>query len=79
MASSQQPPTESRVSPGAGFRLIDPSSLVEEETIPDYRAQRYYPVVFGEVFSERYQVVGKLGYGSSSTIWLCRDLKCVTS
>ena len=29
----------------------------------------------GEVFNSRYQVVAKLGFGTSSTIWLCRDLE----
>ncbi|KAL4886613.1 protein kinase [Aspergillus karnatakaensis] len=35
----------------------------------------YYPVHPGDVFHSRYQVVSKLGYGTSSTVWLCRDSK----
>ncbi|KAB8078502.1 kinase-like domain-containing protein [Aspergillus leporis] len=35
----------------------------------------FYPVYIGEVFAPRYQVVSKLGYGTSSTAWLCRDLR----
>jgi serine/threonine-protein kinase SRPK3 len=27
------------------------------------------------VFNERYKTIGKLGYGSASTVWLCRDLR----
>ncbi|KKA29357.1 hypothetical protein TD95_001956, partial [Thielaviopsis punctulata] len=46
---------------------------IEEETLPDYRSEDYYPVNIGEVFVDRYEVVGKLGYGSNSTSWLCRD------
>ncbi|QVM13755.1 hypothetical protein D8B26_008386 [Coccidioides posadasii str. Silveira] len=49
-------------------------SKIEEETIPGYVAARYYPVRIGEVFNERYQVVGKLGYGATSTVWLARDM-----
>lgn len=48
---------------------------IEEEAIPGYVAARYYPVRIGEVFNERYQVVGKLGYGGTSTVWLARDMK----
>ncbi|KJX97005.1 protein kinase [Zymoseptoria brevis] len=46
---------------------------IEEETIPGYIASRYYPVRIGEVFQARYQVVGKLGFGVTSTVWLARD------
>jgi serine/threonine protein kinase len=48
--------------------------LVEEETLPGYKAERYYPVRKDELFQERYRVIGKLGYGSASTVWLCHDL-----
>ncbi|KAL2218848.1 protein kinase [Thermoascus aurantiacus ATCC 26904] len=73
MASSRRP-SEPRTFPSTGFKLIDPSISTEEELIPNYIAQRYYPVRIGEVFNKRYQVVGKLGHGSSSTVWLRRDL-----
>lgn len=39
-----------------------------------YNADTYYPVQIGEVLNSRYQVVGKLGYGVTSTVWLARDL-----
>jgi hypothetical protein len=29
----------------------------------------------GEVIQGRYQVVAKLGYGTTSTVWLSRDLR----
>ncbi|KAI2617881.1 serine threonine protein kinase, CMGC group [Hypoxylon sp. NC1633] len=56
------------------FPRLSPNQKVEEETIPDYVASRYYPVRIGEVFQDKYQVVGKLGFGASSTVWLARDL-----
>jgi hypothetical protein len=34
-------------------------------------------VRLGEVFESRYQVVAKLGHGTASTVWLCRDLRYV--
>jgi hypothetical protein len=53
------------------------SSPVEEETVPTYEPQRFYPAKLGEVFYSRYTVVSKLGFGMNSTIWLCRDSKYV--
>ena len=48
---------------------------IEEETLPDYTAEQYYPTQIGEVIKERYQVIGKLGFGSTSTAWLARDME----
>lgn len=57
------------------FPRIPLDHLIEEETLPDYVASRYYPTRIGELIKERYQVVGKLGFGASSTVWLARDLR----
>ncbi|KAG9556661.1 kinase-like protein, partial [Aureobasidium melanogenum] len=54
--------------------LLDPSVLVEEETLRDYKAERFFPVRINQAFNDRYRVISKLGYGSASTVWLCRDL-----
>jgi serine/threonine protein kinase len=70
-----RPPSPPRIFSNLNFRRISPAEKVEEETFPDYLAARYYPVRIGEVFVSRYQVVGKLGYGVFSTVWLARDLK----
>ncbi|KAK9787336.1 hypothetical protein SCARD494_10651 [Seiridium cardinale] len=56
------------------FTRIPPNQKIEEETFPDYVASRYYPADIGETFVDRYQIVGKLGFGASSTVWLARDL-----
>ncbi|KAE8153633.1 kinase-like protein [Aspergillus avenaceus] len=56
------------------FTRIPANHLIEEETLPDYVASRYYPVRIGEILRDRYQVVGKLGFGASSTVWLARDI-----
>lgn len=53
---------------------LDSSRTVEEENVRGYKAEHYYPVKTGEVFQHRYSVIGKLGYGSASTVWLCHDL-----
>lgn len=53
---------------------LDLSALIEEETLRDYKAERFYPVQVGEAFNGRYRIISKLGYGSASTVWFCRDL-----
>lgn len=73
--SMQTAMEERRRFPTSGFEVIETDQLVEEEELPDYRADRFYPVQLGEVFHDRYQVITKLGFGSSSTTWLARDLK----
>ncbi|KAG6175631.1 hypothetical protein E4U27_006036 [Claviceps purpurea] len=59
--------------PSKGFAVVPTDEKIEEETLPNYVASRFYPVKIGEVFRARYQVVGKLGYGVTSTVWLARD------
>ncbi|KAB8215212.1 kinase-like protein [Aspergillus novoparasiticus] len=68
------PVSQPRVFPDSGFHSLDSTVTFEEETLPDYLEERYYPVHIGEIFKSQYQVVTKLGFGSSSTVWLCRDL-----
>jgi hypothetical protein len=48
-------------------------SLIEEQTLPRYSPQRYYPVRLGESIKDRYLVIAKLAYGGSSAVWLARD------
>ncbi|KAL5612212.1 hypothetical protein BROUX41_000248 [Berkeleyomyces rouxiae] len=50
---------------------------LEEEFLvgPATAAADYFPVRIGALYhAERYQVVGKLGFGRTSTVWLARDL-----
>ncbi|KAJ6047187.1 kinase-like domain-containing protein [Penicillium canescens] len=58
----------------SNVQLLDSNVKLEEETLPWYTQDRSYPVKIGEVFQARYQVLGKLGFGGYSTVWLCRDL-----
>jgi len=44
--------------------------MLEEENLPGYSAADFYPVRIGEEFNLKYKILGKLGYGSNSTIWL---------
>ncbi|OOF99269.1 hypothetical protein ASPCADRAFT_394536 [Aspergillus carbonarius ITEM 5010] len=52
---------------------LDTERLIEEERLPFYRREQFYPVQIGELFNSIYKVLGKLGYGSHSTVWLCHD------
>ena len=72
--SAPRRPMVPRKFPSSGFEIIDVSVKVEEETLPFYNPSLFYPVRIGEVFGNRYQVVAKLGYGTTSTTWLSHDL-----
>lgn len=74
---SSSPPSAvgPRKFPSTGFELIDPTTKFEEETLPFYRKEEYYPMRIGHVIHGHYQVVSKLGFGTTSTIWLARDLR----
>lgn len=61
--------------PTSGFKTLNPSIKIEEETVPDYKPEYFYPVRIGEVSQDRFQAVAKLGYGARSTVWLCHDLR----
>jgi serine/threonine-protein kinase SRPK3 len=63
--------------PTSGFALVPDSHLLEEERFEDFRSGTYYPVNIGDVFASKYQVIGKLGFGVSSTVWLAHDLEYV--
>uniref|UniRef100_A0A1I7XSA1 non-specific serine/threonine protein kinase n=1 Tax=Heterorhabditis bacteriophora TaxID=37862 RepID=A0A1I7XSA1_HETBA len=45
----------------------------EQEDPRDYKKGGYHPVSIGDVFSGRYHVIRKLGWGHFSTVWLCWD------
>ena len=49
--------------------------VVEEEQFGQFKAGLYYPVSIGDVYASKYQILGKLGFGSTSTVWLARNLR----
>ena len=49
-------------------------AFVEEESLSHYNASQYYPVHLNQTFCSRYKIAAKLGFGGSSTVWLCEDL-----
>ncbi|KAF1355821.1 non-specific serine/threonine protein kinase [Lizonia empirigonia] len=54
---------------------MNASELFEEERLPWYSHDQFYPVRTGEVLDSSFKVIGKLGYGAYSTVWLCRDIR----
>ncbi len=51
------------------------SEKSEEELVPMYTAFRYAPIHIDDILHDRYKVVGKLGYGQYSTVWMAQDSK----
>ncbi len=62
-------PASSAIAP-----VLDKDRPTEEERGPYYNPRRLYPAKLGEILAGRYQIATKLGFGSSSTVWLGRDL-----
>ncbi|KAK2019407.1 kinase-like protein [Colletotrichum eremochloae] len=46
---------------------------VDLEDFEEYRTGGYHPIIIGNTFDNRYELVHKLGFGGYSTIWLARD------
>lgn len=61
--------------PTSGFEVIKPSQILEEERFEEFKKGNYYPVNIGGILESKYQVVGKLGFGTTSTVWLARELE----
>ena len=56
------------------------TSLDRIEVVADYRIGGFYPVNIGDALKNgRYQVLHKLGYGTSCTVWLARDQEIKSS
>ena len=73
---SKSTPVSTNASPDSPV-LLPASTPIEEEELPGYVAEDYYPTRIGQVFESRYRVLCKLGRGTGSTVWLAKDLWCV--
>lgn len=63
--------------PAADFEVFSNSVIVDEEQFDDFKTGQYYPVNIADVYDRKYLVLGKLGFGSTSTVWLARNLMYV--
>lgn len=64
----QQPSTWKSVGPQA----IPPNVLVDEEIVPGYDRRTFFHPNPGDVLDRRYTLTAKIGWGSSSTVWLAQ-------
>ncbi|PWY95934.1 kinase domain protein [Aspergillus sclerotioniger CBS 115572] len=64
--------------PSTGFQTVPATHILEEERFNAFKQGHYYPVNIGDIFNSTYQVIGKLGYGTTSTVWLAHDLRSQT-
>ncbi|KAK7421589.1 hypothetical protein QQX98_002056 [Neonectria punicea] len=60
--------------PTSGFKVVPDLELLEEQHFDEFEAGHYYPMNIGDVLASKYQVIGKLGFGSTSTVWLGQNL-----
>ena len=61
--------------PSTGFEIVPECKILEEEQFDEFKAGQYYPVKIGDVYDSKYQILGKLGFGTTSTVWLARNLQ----
>ncbi|TQN65561.1 Serine/threonine-protein kinase SRPK, partial [Colletotrichum shisoi] len=74
-ASSLPGSQQRRSSTVPNAKLLSPEILVDEERVPSYNSVHYYPANPGDVLENRYQLHAKIGWGSSSTVWLAQDIR----
>jgi hypothetical protein len=53
--------------------LLPANTLLEEEENRDYDPKRFYPARVGGTI-QKYQIVSKLGWGTTSTVWLAKEI-----
>ena len=59
----------------SNFKTLPLDRKMEEEAHDSISKGRYYPVRIGDVLESKYQIVGKLGYGIGSTVWLANEFR----
>lgn len=47
---------------------------VDEEVIPGYNPKYFYHPNPGDILDHKYELKAKIGWGTSSTVWLAQDL-----
>lgn len=57
------------------IRTLQSDQKLEEEAYNTISKGRYYPMRISDIIKNGYQVVGKLGYGLGSTVWLASGFR----
>ncbi|KUJ14194.1 CMGC protein kinase [Mollisia scopiformis] len=53
--------------------ILPADTPIDEERIPGYDPKRFLPVNPGDLLNNRYKIVVKVGWGTTSTVWLAQD------
>ncbi|KAH7316688.1 putative serine/threonine-protein kinase [Stachybotrys elegans] len=53
--------------------ILPPDVPIDEERIPNFNPENFYPANPGDVLEGKYELLTKLGWGTASTVWLARD------
>jgi hypothetical protein len=73
---SRQTPLVPLQFPATRFEVVPESEILEEEQFDKaLNAGQYHPVKIGDIYAQKYQILGKLGFGMTSTVWLARHLQ----
>jgi hypothetical protein len=48
---------------------------IEEETLLQYKPERFLAVRVGDILQSEYRVVAKLGFSTASTVCLCSNIE----
>ena len=59
----------------SNFKTLATDQEIEEEAHDAISKGRYYPMRIGNIVENKYQIVGKLGFGVGSTVWLANDFR----
>lgn len=61
-------PSPAMCFPTSGFETVRPSEVLDEERFEQFKQGQYYPANIGDVLISKYQIIGKLGFGTTFTI-----------
>jgi len=43
------------------------------EKVAGYQTGGYCPISIGQMLDDKYEIIGKLGHGGASTVWMAED------
>lgn len=45
----------------------------DEGQVPNYQPGVFYPANLGDILKGRFEILARIGWGTSSTVWLARE------